>query len=137
MQNPFNPREMSVLIEVVDEACLRLGNCDDSTRAVIAARILAHAGEGKRDFATLLSLALHGSAERRNVMRHRRVSPGNDNDKALHLMSMPARARAIALQCGSEQVAELLELHARLCERNLAASSRKGRRAGVRLVEAV
>jgi hypothetical protein len=72
-------------------------------------------------------------------MRHRIVSPGNDNHTALHLstMSMPARARAIALQCGSEHVAELLELHARLCERNLAASSRKGRQAGVRLVETV
>jgi hypothetical protein len=55
-------------------------------------------------------------------MQPKNVSAGNDNAAMLHLMSMPERARAIARRCGSEQVAELLELHARLCEQNLAAS---------------
>jgi len=64
MRNSFDPQEMALLIEVVDQACLRLGGSDDSTRAVIAARILGHAGEGKRDFATLLSLALYGAPRR-------------------------------------------------------------------------
>ncbi|WP_119274570.1 hypothetical protein [Taklimakanibacter deserti] len=70
-------------------------------------------------------------------MRHRKSSPGNDNAMVRRLtsLSMPARARALAAQCGSEHVAELLELHARLCERNMEASTRKGREAGVRLVE--
>jgi hypothetical protein len=61
---------------------------------------------------------------------------GNDNG-ALHPLSMPERARIIAAQCGSAYVAELMELHARLCERNLEASSGKGRRVGPRLVETV
>jgi hypothetical protein len=64
MRNSFDPQEMALLIEVVDQACVRLGNSDDSTRAIIASRILTHAGEGKRDFATLLSIALYGTPGR-------------------------------------------------------------------------
>ena len=60
-------------------------------------------------------------------MRYRKITPDNDNvsrlsGNALQLLLMPVRARAIALQCGSEHIAGLLELHARLCERNLEAS---------------
>jgi hypothetical protein len=72
-------------------------------------------------------------------MPHRKFSAGNDNDdnNALPIMSMPARARAIASLCGSEEVAELLELHARLCERNLETSSGKERCRGVKPTEVV
>jgi hypothetical protein len=72
-------------------------------------------------------------------MRNPLFSGSNDNDRpdALRLLSMPARARAIALRCGSEEVAELLELHARLCERNLEASSGKKRSTGVKPTEVV
>jgi hypothetical protein len=55
-------------------------------------------------------------------MQPKNVWAGNDNTPMVHVMSMPERARAIATRCGSKQVAELLELHARLCEQNLAAS---------------
>lgn len=55
-------------------------------------------------------------------MQPKNIWAGNDNAAVLHLMSMPEKARAIARRCRSEYVAELLELHARLCERNLAAS---------------
>jgi hypothetical protein len=69
-------------------------------------------------------------------MQPRKISPANDNIEALGLLSMPARARAIAAQCGSQLIAELLELHARLSERNLEASpSRKGRPVRPRLVD--
>jgi hypothetical protein len=63
--------------------------------------------------------------------------PGNDNIAALHLMSMAARARDIASRCGSEQVAEILEIHARLCDRNLATTSGKRRGRGSKPVAVV
>jgi hypothetical protein len=60
-------------------------------------------------------------------MQYRKTTPDNDNvsrlsSNALELLLMPLRAREIALQCGSEHIAGLLEQHARLCERNLEAS---------------
>ena len=67
-------------------------------------------------------------------MQPKNVRAGNDNTPLLRLMSMSERARAIAARCGSEQVAELLELHARLCEKNLAASGGTKRRKGGRLI---
>lgn len=65
-------------------------------------------------------------------MQPKNVWAGNDNAPMLHLMSMPERARAIAMRCGSELVVEILELHARLCERNLAASGGAKPRKGTR-----
>lgn len=70
-------------------------------------------------------------------MLHRKGFPGNDNVVALHVMSMAARARALASRCGSERVAELLELHAKLCDRNVAASSGKRRGRGSKPVAVI
>jgi hypothetical protein len=72
-------------------------------------------------------------------MPHSRFPAGNDNrdSDALALVSMPARARALASQCGSEKVAGLLEMHARLCECNLQASSGKLRLRGAKPTEIV
>jgi hypothetical protein len=128
--NSFDPQEMALLVKVVDQAFVQICGCDEATKAVIAARVLKAGGRGRRD--TLLSVALYGSP--RGTEHHAapaRFTPSNDNALRLnsdtpHLMSMPARARAIARQCGSEHIAELLELHARLCERNLEVSSREG-----------
>ena len=47
------------------------------------------------------------------VKRRNRAS-----DKVVHLHNQADRARMLALQCGSQLVADLLEDHARLCERN-------------------
>jgi hypothetical protein len=83
--------------------------------------------------ANRLSGAQYASFDQRRIaMQHGKVTSGNDNLPMLHLMSMPARARAIAAHCGSQEVAELLEQHARLCERNLAAATGKKRRKGRR-----
>jgi hypothetical protein len=54
-------------------------------------------------------------------------------NKIVHLYTQADRARKIASECGSQLVAELLEDHARLCERNaqVRAGQAKGRpRAG-------
>ena len=64
MRNSFDPGEMALLIKVVDQACTELGNPDASAKSLIAARIVAYAGEGTRDFKTLLSIALCGSPGR-------------------------------------------------------------------------
>jgi hypothetical protein len=40
------------------------------------------------------------------------------SDKVVHLYSQAERARKLASVCGSQLVADLLEDHARLCERN-------------------
>jgi hypothetical protein len=55
---------MALLIKVVDQACAELGSPDISAKSLIAARIVAFAGEGQRDFKTLLSIALNGSRGR-------------------------------------------------------------------------
>jgi hypothetical protein len=62
MLNSFDPNDMALLMEVVDQACVKIGGCDEATKAVIAARVLKSAGRGGRDFDTLLSIALYGSA---------------------------------------------------------------------------
>ncbi len=46
--------------------------------------------------------------------RRNRVS-----NKVLHLHSQAERARKLASECGSPLIAELLEMHAQLCEANL------------------
>jgi hypothetical protein len=65
MRNSFDPGEMALLARVVDQACTELGNLDASAKSLIAARIVAYASQGKRDFKSLLSIALHGSPGRR------------------------------------------------------------------------
>lgn len=62
MDNSFNPKEMDVLVKVVDEACQKLGGVDEATRQMVATRVLNYAAQGKRDFETLLSVALNGKA---------------------------------------------------------------------------
>ena len=49
----------------------------------------------------------------REIKRRNRTS-----DKVVHLHNQADRARMLALQCGSQLVADLLQDHARLCERN-------------------
>ena len=39
-------------------------------------------------------------------------------DKVVHLFTQADRARELASESGSELVADLLEMHAQLCERN-------------------
>jgi hypothetical protein len=48
-------------------------------------------------------------------MMYRDNRSANDNMKGLHLLSLPDRARAIA-SLSPSPLAELWELHARLCE---------------------
>jgi hypothetical protein len=62
MQNSFNPDQVNVLVKVVNEASLRLGHVDEITKQNLAARVLAYAARGERDFETLLSVALNGKA---------------------------------------------------------------------------
>jgi hypothetical protein len=62
MQNSFNPNEVDILAKVVDVACQRLGYVDDTTKQMLAYRVLNYAAEGERDFETLLSIALNGKA---------------------------------------------------------------------------
>jgi hypothetical protein len=40
------------------------------------------------------------------------------HDKLAQLISQAERARRMAAECGSSLVAELFEVHARMCERN-------------------
>lgn len=62
MNNSYNPNEVDILAKVVDEACLKLGCVDEVAKQAIAARVLNYAAQGKRDFETLLSVALNGKA---------------------------------------------------------------------------
>lgn len=58
MQNSFDPKEIAVMTQVVDQACAELGGCDEITKKWIAARVLARAAEGECDFDLLLSVAI-------------------------------------------------------------------------------
>jgi hypothetical protein len=62
MRNSFNPSEVTLLANVVDEACLKLGQTDIETRRSIAARVVSYAGQGECEYAALLALALNGKA---------------------------------------------------------------------------
>lgn len=62
MQNSFKPAEINLLTRVIEQACAKLGGCDDSTKEWIAARVLARASEGEWTFDALLSVALYGSS---------------------------------------------------------------------------
>ena len=59
MQNSFNPNEVEMLAKVVDEACQKLGYVDETTKQMLAHRVLNSAAKGERDFETLLSIALN------------------------------------------------------------------------------
>jgi hypothetical protein len=52
------------------------------------------------------------------------------HDKLAQLISQAERARQMAAECGSSLVAELFEVHARMCERN----ARQYRQPHVRVV---
>jgi hypothetical protein len=47
-------------------------------------------------------------------------------NKVLHRLTQAERARALAAQSSSSLVADLLEAHAQLCERNAASMASKG-----------
>ena len=61
-KNSFNPNEVEILAKVVDEACLKLGYVDETTKQMLAYRVLQYASQGERDFETLLSIALNWKA---------------------------------------------------------------------------
>jgi hypothetical protein len=58
MKNSFDPNEIATLTHVVDQACARLGGCDEITRETIAARVLARAAKGECDPDLLLFVAI-------------------------------------------------------------------------------
>ena len=55
---------------------------------------------------------------------------GKSEKTALHRMTQAERARTLAAKCGPSVIADLLEVHARLCEQNAASMASKGRRRG-------
>jgi hypothetical protein len=61
MQSSFNSEELALLTRVVDKACRDIGVCDESIRAAIALKVMAHyADSDQRDFSVLLSIATGG-----------------------------------------------------------------------------
>jgi hypothetical protein len=52
---------------------------------------------------------------------------GQSEKNVMHRMTQAERARTLAAQCGPSVVADLLEVHAQLCERNAASMALKGR----------
>lgn len=60
MDHAFNPQEVTMLAQIVDQACTAIGGCDEATRDMFAARIIALAGQGERDFKILLSAITAG-----------------------------------------------------------------------------
>lgn len=55
----FNPTEVDIMAKVVDEACQKLGYVDDTTKQMVAYRVLNFAAQGERDFGKLLEVALN------------------------------------------------------------------------------
>lgn len=53
---------------------------------------------------------------------------GKSEKNVLHRLTLAERARALAAQSGSSLIADLLEAHAQLCERNAASMTSKGQR---------
>ena len=58
----FNPTEVDIMAKVVDEACQKLGYVDDTTKQMVAYRVLNFAAQGERDFDKLLEVALNMKA---------------------------------------------------------------------------
>ena len=56
MHNAFNPQEIALLVKVVDEACAAV-KYDEAQKATVAARVIAFAAKGARDYETLLAVA--------------------------------------------------------------------------------
>jgi hypothetical protein len=50
---------------------------------------------------------------------------GKSEKNVMHRMTQAKRARALAAKCGPSVVAELLEMHAQLCEQNAASMASK------------
>jgi hypothetical protein len=63
MQHAYKPREVTMLAQVVEQACVALGSCDEATRDTIAVRVIAYAERGERDFERLLAFAKTRSPE--------------------------------------------------------------------------
>lgn len=57
MQHAYKPREVTMLAQVVEQACADLGRCDEATRDIVAVRVIAYADRGERDFEKLLAHA--------------------------------------------------------------------------------
>ena len=53
---------------------------------------------------------------------------GKSEPNALHRMTQAERARTLAAKCGPSVIAELLEIHAQLCEQNASGMTSKGQR---------
>ena len=53
---------------------------------------------------------------------------GNSEKKAMHRMTQAERARTLAAKFGDSVVADLLEIHAQLCEQSASNVASKGRR---------
>jgi hypothetical protein len=51
-------------------------------------------------------------------MSSQRKQRNRVSNKVLHLHNQAERARKLASECGSPLIAELLEMHAQLCETN-------------------
>ena len=125
MKKSFNPADVNLMGKVVNEACLKIGCADERAKELLALRVLRRAAEGEHDFETLMSVALndkHVSMERK-----RQTFRGTSVRNAMHRMTQAQRARALAAKWGPSLVADLLEEHAQLCERNAASMAVKGR----------
>jgi hypothetical protein len=61
-KSSFNPNEVDMLAKVVDEACQKLGYVDDTTKQMVAYRVINYAAQGERDFDKLLEIALNMKA---------------------------------------------------------------------------
>jgi hypothetical protein len=55
---------------------------------------------------------------------------GQSEKNVMHRMTQAERARTLAAKCGPSVIADLLEIHAQLCERNAASMASKGQRRG-------
>lgn len=58
-QTSFESGDLKLFDRVIARACAEIGDCDEATKSIIAARVLSHAADGERDFETLLSHALN------------------------------------------------------------------------------
>jgi hypothetical protein len=62
------------------------------------------------------------------MQRKRRTFRGKSEKNVLHRVTQAERARSIAAECGPSVVADLLEMHAQLCEQNASRMAFKGQR---------
>ena len=63
MDNAFNPREVTMLAQIVDQACVEIGRCDEETKKMLAGRVIRLAEHGERDFNRLLSAIIGGQSK--------------------------------------------------------------------------